>query len=503
MKKIRIVATWAVLLMGWVACNPGESQHDHHHSHDDVKLQLTAYNQDFEVFAEAGPFVKGKASGILAHFTYLENFKPLEKGEVTISLIIGTSGIRQKLENPTKSGIYKFKLMPEVTGIGKVIFDIKTSSGSSQVVVPNITVYANEHDAIHSAEDNTITNSNAVVFTKEQSWKVEFATALPAVGPFGEVIKTTAQVSTAQTGLVTVSSKTGGIVKVATNSLVEGKKVTNGQTLFTISGEGMADNNLSVRFTEAESNFQKAKANFERAENLFAGKIVSEKEFIAAKTDYETARAVLTNLKRNFNPKGQDVASPINGYVEHMLVSNGQFVEPGTPLVTISTINTILLNAQVQQKYAPILPKITTANIAIPGSIQQYTLEELNGKVLSFGRVANHDNFMVPVTFEATNPGNFIPGSLVEMYIKIQSFENAITIPIEALLEEQGNYFVFVQLTPELFEKREVKIGASDGIKTAITHGVSPSERVVVKGAILVKLSQASAALDPHAGHVH
>ena len=66
-----------------------------------------------------------------------------------------------------------------------------------------------------------------------------------------------------------------------------------------------------------------------------------------------------------------------------------------------------------------------------------------------------------------------------------------------------GNYFVFVQLTPEFFEKREVKIGKTDGIRTEILSGIQSGERIVAKGAVLVKLSQATGTLDAHSGHVH
>ena len=65
------------------------------------------------------------------------------------------------------------------------------------------------------------------------------------------------------------------------------------------------------------------------------------------------------------------------------------------------------------------------------------------------------------------------------------------------------NFFVFVQLTPEFFEKRPVKTGATDGVRIEIKEGVTKGERVVSRGAILVKLAQASGALDPHAGHAH
>jgi cobalt-zinc-cadmium efflux system membrane fusion protein len=66
-----------------------------------------------------------------------------------------------------------------------------------------------------------------------------------------------------------------------------------------------------------------------------------------------------------------------------------------------------------------------------------------------------------------------------------------------------GNYFVFVQQTPELFEKRPVLIGVNDGRRTEIKEGVLAGERVIAKGAVLVKLSQSAGAIDVHSGHVH
>ena len=51
---------------------PATDAHDHAHNET---IQLTAYNADFELFAEATPFVAGQTGDIHAHFSRLENFK--------------------------------------------------------------------------------------------------------------------------------------------------------------------------------------------------------------------------------------------------------------------------------------------------------------------------------------------------------------------------------------------------------------------------------------------
>ena len=279
--------------------------------------------------------------------------------------------------------------------------------------------------------------------------------------------------------------------------------MSDGQALLTIKGSGLAENNSAVRYAEAKNNFEKAKADYERAKLLAEDKIVSEKQLLEAKTQYENTKSAYENLNQNFSAAGQTVRSPMNGFVKQLFVTNGQYVESGQPLTLISQNKSLLLRAEVQQKYARDLLAIATANIRTVENNKTYTLEELNGKVLSVGKTTTSDNFLIPVTIQINNIGSFVPGSFVELYLKTISNSQALTIPNSAVLEEQGNFFVFVQVTPELFEKRDISTGVTDGINTEVLRGLTDDERIVTKGALLIKLAQATGTLDAHSGHVH
>lgn len=499
MKQLLYVLLMTIML---VACNQNVQQTDGVHAHE-AKLQLTEYSDNMELFAEADPFAAGQNSGILAHFTWLENFKPLESGDVTVSLIVGGKGIKQTLTQPLRPGIYKFELQPQVAGVGQLIFDINSDKGKTRIIVNNITVYNDKHDAEHDAEETVVAETNATGFTKEQSWKIDFATELPKVEPFGQVIKTTAQVESAQGDETIITAKTNGIVALSSVRLLEGISVSNGQALFTISGSGLANNNSSTRFAEVKNNYEKAKADYERLAELAKDKITSEKDLLNAKNQYDNAKASYDNLVKNFSASGQTVTSSMNGFVKQVFVQNGQYVEAGQAIVTISQNKTLLLKAEVQQKFAPVLATINSANIRTLQNNQTYTLEELNGKIVSFGRNTNTYNFLLPINLQIDNKGAFVSGGFVELYLKALTNSQALTLPNAAILEEQGSYFVFVQVHPELFEKREVKVGATDGLKTEIVKGITPKERVVTEGAILVKLAQATGTLDAHSGHNH
>lgn len=487
-----------------IACKSNAEIDEHAgHNHGEAKILLTGYSNNFELFAEADPFIVGKSSSVLVHLTNLENFKPLQKGKVTLSLIVGTKGVRQVLDTGERPGIYRFSIVPEANGVGKLYVDIESDTFNYRVEITNINVYNDEHSAIHEAEEQAIKSSNAIVFTKEQSWKVDFATEKPMVEPFGQIIKTVAKVQPAQGDEVVVTAKTNGVVSLLETGLQEGRNVADGQILLTISGSGLAENSWNVRYAEAKNNYEKAKADYERMIELAKDKIVPERELVAAQTEFENAKALFDNMNTNFNAKGQRVLSPISGYTKQLFVQNGQYVEVGQPIIAISQNRSLQLTADVQQKFASALGAISSASIRTLNSSKTYTLKELNGKVLSYGRSVNPDNYLVPVTLQIDNRGEILPGSFVELYLKVLSNSVALTVPNTSLLEEQGSFFVFVQLSPELFEKRVVQTGATDGTKTEILKGIDKNDRIVAKGAMLVKLAQASAALDPHSGHVH
>lgn len=499
------VIVYLLTLVFAVGCNQVKTEnddHDHDHNTEQVKLKITEYTNQLELFAEADPFVKGNSTEILAHFTTLPDFDPLKDATITASLIIGKNGIRQKINEPERPGIYRFVLKPGFNGSGELIFDIKTKEGKYQLKT-KVVVYSDLHTAEHSAEKKQLRVVNAINFTKEQSWKIDFATVYPKKEKFGTVIKTTAQIVPEQTSETIITAKTNGIVKL-NDHILPGQNLKMGKALLVISGKGLANENMEVQFLEARNNYEAAKNNYDRKLALSKNQIVSEQEVEDAKVAFENAKAVYNNLKDNFNEHGQLVSAPRNGVVKHVHVVNGQYVEAGDPLFSLVNKNKLLLKAQVQQKNYPLLNAISSFNIKTPTGNKLYTRENLNGMLLSYGKNIDEDaGYLIPVSFQIDRKKDLLPGSFVDIYIKTKSEMESLIVPNKALVEEYGNYFVLVQLNPEMFEKREVKIGLSDGLFTEIVSGLKETERIVSKGAVIVKLAAVPNSLDPHAGHVH
>lgn len=358
---------------------------------------------------------------------------------------------------------------------------------------------AHEHEHEHHHDHGP----NVVQFSNAQGLKVGLTLEKVAPRPFGQVIKTSAQVLPSQGDEREATASASGVVVFTNANLVEGAAVKAGQQLFEIESSGMADNNMNVKFQEASARYNAAKAAFERKQQLAEDKIVSQSDLETARAEYASAKAAYDNLKGNFSQRGAVVRAPISGYIQRINVSNGGFVEAGRSVVTVSQNRDLLIRAEVQPRYYACLKNIAGVNIRIPSDEHIYTLEELGGSLVSYGRATDADCPLVPVTFRVRNNGNLLSGSFVTLYISTQAEQEVITVPNESVVEEMGNYFVFVKVCDGEYEKRLVTLGATDGRRTEVTAGVQAGDIVVGRGAAMVKLAQNSGALDPHAGHVH
>ena len=339
-------------------------------------------------------------------------------------------------------------------------------------------------------------NPDEIILAPEKAKAAGVASMEIQPKAFRQVIKASGEVQSAQGNESTIVANVSGVVSFQ-RSVTEGMQVGKGAALMSISASKLQDGDPAER---ARIAYESAKADYDRASRLVESQIVSQKEFNAIKEKYESAKLAYEALSKNQTKNGVLVTSPMGGYIKNLLVKEGDYVAVGQPLATVTQNNRLFLRADVSERYYKYLNGITSANFKTPYDNQVYELEALNGKLLSYGKSAG--SFYVPVTFSFDNKGDIMPGSFVEIYLLSKPMENTIVLPVEALTEEQGLYFIYIQKCAESYRKQEVKLGASNGKEVEILSGVNPGDKVVVKGAYHVKLASASNALPAHS-HEH
>jgi len=507
MNKIYLIAIG--LSLSIIACKPS-TQSGHGHSHDEVSggaahadhnnQTVTLFSETTEVFAEFHPLVAGQVSKFLTHLTRLDTYRPYTEGKLSISLIKGNKGIRKTVKSPSSPGIFTPSLKPSTAGLYTLVIEVNSKFGKERFEAKNIQVYASEKEATKAMAE--LKKENQTAFLKEQAWKIEFGSEDVKYDIFNKVIKTTGELIASSNSEIRISAKSSGIVRIPSSDIVNGKTVSKGETIFYISGEGLSDNSLTSRFISARSEFEKSKAEYDRAKSLSEDQIISKREFNKAKANFEKAEINFQLISKDYSTKGIKVASPVSGYVCNVFVKEGEYVEKGQVIGIVDRNTTLILKADLYQKHLTQLSKIHSANFKLPYRDEIYNTDDLGGKLIAYGRDIHEDDYTTPLYFEINKIPELYMGSYIDVYLKSESTRKILSVSKSAILEDQSIFYVFVQSEGESYEKRFVTIGSDNGKEVEILSGLKAGERVVSKGVYFVKLASLAGALPAH-GHEH
>lgn len=345
---------------------------------------------------------------------------------------------------------------------------------------------------------NTEPNEDEIIFTKAQAAKTNFEVREIHPRTFHQIVKTTGQILPAPGDEAIIVATSNGVVSYNSKQLLEGSSVKKGETLFHISSQNMAEGDY---YSKLKIAYETAKNNYERAKSLIDDKIISQKEYETLQMEYKNAKLAFDAIAVNKTTKGVGITAPINGYVKNILIREGEYVTVGQPIATLSQNKRLVLRAEVSEKYYNALKNISSANFQTSYDNKVYSLTELNGRLLSYGKTSDNDSFYVPVSFEFDNKGEVIPGSFVEVFLISSPIANTLTVPVSALTNEMGIFYVYIQLDEEGYRKQEVTLGANNGKEVQVTKGIKTGDKVVTQGAYQVKMAANSGAI-PH-GHTH
>ena len=341
-------------------------------------------------------------------------------------------------------------------------------------------------------------NENEINFPADQAARTDFKVEEIQPSTFNHVIPCTARILAAQGDEATIVAPISGVVSFGGKRLATGAQVSRNQTLFTISSRDLASGSQVDKIV---ADYRRAEAEYNRLKQLVEEQIVSRSEFEAAESAYLKAKAEYDAVAARSSEKGSNVGAPIAGYITSLAIGEGDFVEMGQPLATVSQNRRLQLRADLPQRYYRELRTIKTANIVDPATGESYRLADCGGRLLSVGRIADSGSTLIPVTFEFDNRNDLPQGAIVEAYLIGAPIAEALVVPVTAVTEAQGLYYVYVQLDADCYERREVALGASDGERVQLLSGIKAGDRVVTRGAVNVKMAAASGAI-PHS-HQH
>lgn len=242
-----------------------------------------------------------------------------------------------------------------------------------------------------------------------------------------------------------------------------------------------------------------------RAERLLRDKALSAQEVERAAADrvhadatLAAARAEVTRAEEELEHYGitarEDadpttasqipVTSPFAGVVIERLASPGSAVTPGMPLLVISDLSTVWVQAEVDETHLPQLARGRNAEITVAA----YPGERFTGAIDAVGDVINPATRRVTVRIAVPNPGRRLkPQMFASVALGTSAPRTVLVVPGRSIQQSEGETVVFVRGTDGAYHRRPVVTGAEiDGL-VEIVKGLADGDQVVTAGAFLLK----------------
>ncbi len=471
--------------------------HDHiakENAHNHEALTYTLVQGNYELFMEMSPLIKGDKVKSLIHITRLSDYKPVTQEKIKISL----KGIDtfNYFANSTFNGIYKSLFTPKQIGVFEFIITFADKGKTRKLNLGELAII--NHDEFIPEDKHE--EPNLITYLKEQAWDEKFGITELKTAPFSRVIKTSGIILPAPGDETIITAMHSGTISL-NNNLIEGKQVNKGENISNISSD-LIHQNLTNDYLQAKNQFEKANLDFNRASKLIKEKLISEKEYLVAKLNYESTKNTFNNIAKYYSDGNENVEAPTSGFIRSVFVQQGQFIEEGQPIATIIKNKRILLKVDVPQQYNHLASGFYTANFSPVYTDKLFRVKELNGERTSFSSALTENSLFTSVHFEFDANTEIMPGSYAEVYLKSATANNVLTVPVAALMEDQGNYFVFVMVDGEHYRKTFIKTGNSDGEYIEVQTGLHEGDYVVSKGAYQVHLASLGNAAPAHT-HSH
>ena len=252
-------------------------------------------------------------------------------------------------------------------------------------------------------------------------------------------------------------------------------------------------NSSQVSMEKLKNNLDDAKRTYDRQKTLFESEAISKSDFEAvektlnnAQADYDSGNATIETSKANIEAQKisisnlQDtlnnavIKAPISGVMSDKSVNIGQMAAAGTVLGKINDISSVYARIQVPQEKINGISMGQAATITVDGSDKTY-----NGTIQTMDSAANTTTRVFDCKIKIDNsdksllPGIFARGQLIN-----EQKTEIITVPINALVGNEGDYSVFINDNGTA-KKQKVTIGETNDNNVEISSGIKDGDQVI------------------------
>jgi membrane fusion protein, multidrug efflux system len=317
---------------------------------------------------------------------------------------------------------------------------------------------------------------------------VPVTAAVAAIGPFEVRHRTIGTVSIDAS--VQVKSRVEGQVLDADFS--EGQMVHKGDLLFRIDPAQYA-----AQLKQAEAALARDQAQLANAQadlkrfSLLANKgfattqqqeqAAAQSKVLGAAIMADEAAIDIAKLQLSYT----EIRSPIDGKTGRILVQPGNLVKANDlPLVVINQLQPIAVTLSLPQQDLPLLQhRMAKGKLGVAVTIPGDSRPAMRGKVDFINNAVDAATGTIQLKAIFDNADlRLVPAQLVDAVILLQTIDEAVTIPSEAVNDGQVGRYVYAINPDKTVSARPVKVANEEGGRSLIAEGLKAGELVVTDG---------------------
>jgi membrane fusion protein, multidrug efflux system len=274
---------------------------------------------------------------------------------------------------------------------------------------------------------------------------------------------------------VTISADLPGTID--TIAFDSGQRVREGDVLVQLDTR-----QEQAQLAAAQAQRDLSRANLDRLRDLRDQRVVSQAEYDQAEAAYKQAVASEGEIRATIGRK--TVRAPFSGELGLRQVNLGQYLAPGTPIVSLQALKPVYVNFAVPQQQVAAL-RVGTAVRA-----------RIDDEDVGMGRVTAVDSVVDPATRNAQIQATFAnangrlhPGMFVQAEAVVGGGTTVVVLPASAINHAPYGDSVFVVENTQgpkgmyrAAHQRFVKLGSARGDQVAVLSGVKSGDEVATSG---------------------
>jgi cobalt-zinc-cadmium efflux system membrane fusion protein len=285
-----------------------------------------------------------------------------------------------------------------------------------------------------------------------------------------------------------------------------GDRVKAGAVLLVLDSPDIAQ--AYSEYVKEDSELQYATRSKELAKDLYSNKALplkdlkqAENELVKARAEFRRAKERLLSLRvpaEELNKpldKQQitsrfEMKSPLTGIVVERMVTPGQSVggDFNQLLFTVADLDMLQVVADVYERDLALVKEGQFAKVRV----EAYPNVDFPATVASVGDVVDPASRTIKLRAWVNNPDHRLkPEMFARLHIQVGDATKILVVPKESVLEAEGKQFVFVVEAPNRYVKQEIKVSNFTPDQMRVLEGLTPGQRIVTKGAVLIKGQEA------------